>query len=1190
MIEMDQIIGILERGTLVTKYCHRKKAERTLAIKRETRQIVWSKKTNNSLKCNEGFLNMEEIKEIRLGKNSKDFEKWSEDVKKVENFQCFVIYYGTEFKLKVLSIVAFSEEECELWIKGLRYLVKDTSNAYLIQTQSWLRREFYLMEGQKEMINLKDLKLFFPKINYKMPTVKLREIFNDVDSRKRSEICFDDFEKLYQKVILDGDILEVMMDTLKKYSSDLKTVPLLDLVAFLQNEQSEMNEDERNVSKFMRDFLGDPQRNVLDPFFEMEEFFDYLFSKQNEVWNPDMDKVYQDMSKPLSHYWIASSHNTYLTGDQLSSESSVEAYVRCLRMGCRCIELDCWDGPDGMPFIYHGHTLTTKIKFLDVIKTIKEHAFTTSEYPVILSIEDNCSLPQQRKMASALQEVFGEMLLTQPVDKYENKLPSPYQLRRKIILKHKKLPEGEEEMLIKNEGNEMDLRNSVKNGIMYIEDPVDKEWNPHFFVLTNSKLFYTDSYHMDNETSESERGAGSDDEDVQTCSNQASSAVNKELHFGEKWFHGRLANGPEEAKQLLKSYAHLGDGTFLVRASVTFVGEYCLSFWRQGQVHHCRIRSKQDKQQTKYFLMDTKFFDSLYSLITYYRQCPLVTAEFAITLKEPVPQPRKHETEKWYHKTTGKIQAEAVLKRVKVEGAFLVRPSENDLNCYTISFRADRKIKHCRIKLEGRLYTIGNVEFESLIELVNYYQNHPLYKKVKLTQAVSQEIIGRMPNMDLTESPPPTMYHPSMYVDPSALAASRVTVKAQFDYRAQRGDELSFCKHAIITNVIKPNNIPGWWRGDYGGMKQLYFPANYVKEIDSTEQSVDESLNGESMLHGQLDMNGAVVDFVECPDRVGLECTLRIVTSTACTPFQVALHSRELAIEWLLQIREVAQRACHLETQHRKMEKACRIAKEMSNMIIYCRSIAFNLEKAKLSNFVFNEMSSFPENKGIALMCQQERRFFLKYHQHQFSRVYPKGQRIDSSNYNPINLWNVGSQMVALNYQTGDKPMQINQAKFRENGQCGYILKPACMEQENFDPFDKNTLNGVNSLKVTIQVIAARHLNRSKKGIGSPFIEIEVLGAPFDSGVKLTTKAAIDNGLNPVWSNESCEFIVYNPYLALVRFLVQEEDMFGEPNFLGQSTYPLLCLRTGYRSVWLKNSFSEDSELSSLLIHLKIDK
>lgn len=131
----------------------------------------------------------------------------------------------------------------------------------------------------------------------------------------------------------------------------------------------------------------------------------------------------------------------------------------------------------------------------------------------------------------------------------------------------------------------------------------------------------------------------------------------------------------------------LGDGTFLVRASVTFVGEYCLSFWRDGQVKHCRIRSKQDNQQTKYYLIDGKYFDSLYSLITHYRTSNLITAEFSITLREPVPQPNLHENEKWYHKNTGTLQAEEILSRFRMEGAFLVRPSENDSTCYTISLR-----------------------------------------------------------------------------------------------------------------------------------------------------------------------------------------------------------------------------------------------------------------------------------------------------------------------------------------------------------------------------------------------------------------------------------------------------------------------------------------------------------------------
>lgn len=105
-------------------------------------------------------------------------------------------------------------------------------------------------------------------------------------------------------------------------------------------------------------------------------------------------------------------HFNVFPGHQLKGESSVELYGQVLLTGCRCVELDCWDGEDGFPMIYHGHTFTTKIPFSAVVESIDKNAFVMSKYPVILSIENHCSLQQQTRMAHIFQVSYYHFQIT----------------------------------------------------------------------------------------------------------------------------------------------------------------------------------------------------------------------------------------------------------------------------------------------------------------------------------------------------------------------------------------------------------------------------------------------------------------------------------------------------------------------------------------------------------------------------------------------------------------------------------------------------------------------------------------------------------------------------------------------------------------------------------------------------------
>uniref|UniRef100_A0A8C7HNQ2 1-phosphatidylinositol 4,5-bisphosphate phosphodiesterase gamma n=1 Tax=Oncorhynchus kisutch TaxID=8019 RepID=A0A8C7HNQ2_ONCKI len=1087
---MNNLYRDLELGTVLTLFYSKKSQRperRTFQVKLETRTIIWTRGTDKI----EGEIDIREIKEIRAGQKSRDFERYVEDsTARLDQAHCFVILHGTEFRLKALSLA-----ERYTFIR-------------------WLRKQFYVMSRHGTLPE--DLKSMLCQVNYRVPNMKfLREKL----PLRNGDVSFSQFSQLYRSLMFDAQ---------KAVSPLQPSLLIFSLTPSLCLSASQMAPESRCLLK------------PTEPLF-----LTYLFSKENTVWDSALDQVCpEDMNNPLSHYWISSSHNTYLTGDQFSSESSLEAYARCLRMGCRCIECE----PKAT--LLHNICMT-----------------------------DHCSIVQQRNMATYFKKVFGEMLLTKAVDISADGLPSPNQLKRKILIKHKKLAEGSayEEVSTSTPYSENDISNSIKNGILFLEDPINHEWYPHFFVLTSSKIYYSE------ETSSNQ--GNEDEEEHREVSN------GMDQHIAEKWFHGKLGagrDGRQIAERLLSEYCletGAPDGSFLVRESETFVGDYTLSFWRSGRVQHCRIHSRQEAGSPKFYLTDNLVFDTLFALITHYQQVALRCNEFEMKLTEPVPQTNAHESKEWYHANLSRSHAENMLMRVPRDGAFLVR-KRAELSSFAISFRAEGKIKHCRVQQEGQTVVLGTSEFDSLVDLISYYEKHPLYRKMKLRYPINEETLEKIGTAEPDYGSLYEGRNPGFYVEANQMPTFKCTVKAMYEYKAQRDDELSFSKNAIIQNVDKQEG--GWWKGDCGGKKQLWFPANYVEEISPSAVEPDRSLTENSPL-GDLLRGSVDVSSCQIGDRLHVFSLLPAASPRAGQVLDIAANTQEELKEWVIKIREVTMTSEAKLEEGKMMERRKKIALELSDLVIYCRPVPFDEDKIGTERACFRDMSSFPETKAEKYVNRIKGKRFLQYNRLQLSRIYPRGQRLDSSNYDPLPMWLCGSQLVALNFQTADKPMQMNQALFMLNGRSGYVLQPPIMRDDNFDPFDRHTLRGLESVTLQIEVLGARHLPKHGRGIVCPLIEIEVCGAEYDSA-KQKTDSEADNGLNPTWPRKPFQFTVCNSAFAFLRFVVYEIDMFSDQNFLAQASFPINSLKTGYRSVPLKNSCNEDLELASLLVHMDITR
>ncbi|XP_018122576.1 1-phosphatidylinositol 4,5-bisphosphate phosphodiesterase delta-1 isoform X1 [Xenopus laevis] len=684
---------------------------------------------------------VDDIEDVRTGHQTEEMQRFASSTP--PNL-CFSIVFKGE--RKNLNLIASDEKEAANWVSGFSKILTNSKSMNQTQkVQHWIHSCLRKADKNKDnRMTLKELKRFLQEVNIETDESYAKQIFQECDKSRSGTLEGEEIEVFY-KILTEREEIDVIFAT---YSDGGNLMSTENLLKFLKQEQRE-NVGAEYAKSLIEKYEPSEQAKKQEAMTK-DGFLIYLLSDDGNLFNVSHRKVYQDMKQPLSHYYISSSHNTYLMEDQLKGPSSTEAYIRALSKGCRCVELDCWDGPNSEPVIYHGYTLTSKILFKDVIAAIKKYAFKTSPYPVILSLENHCTLEQQIKMADHMKSILGDMLLVAPLEGKLKEFPSPEQLKGKILVKGKKLNKLEE---------------SVRR---------------------------------------------------------------------------QSASGTE---------------------------------------------------------------------------------------------------------------------------------------------------------------------------------------------------------------------------------------------------------------------------------------AEDVSDEDEAAEMEDEAVKS--------------------------------------------------------------------KVQEAKGKAKLKLAKELSDTVVYCKSVHFGGFDYALEHQSFYEMSSISENKALKLASESGNKF-IKHNTRQLSRIYPDGMRTDSSNYNPVEMWNVGCQIVALNFQTPFAEMDTYQGRFQDNGACGYVLKPQFLRQSDsrFNPRSIQDGEWWTPKKLHIMVISGQQLpkvNKKPSSIVDPVVTVTILGVERDKGNK-HTQVMKNNGFNPKW-NEHFEFEIDVPALALLRIVVEDYDAATRNDFIGQFTVPLTSLKLGYRHIHLLSKRGDQYPSATLFVH-----
>ncbi|CAM9658965.1 unnamed protein product [Ectocarpus fasciculatus] len=386
-------------------------------------------------------IEMDSVKRILKGQLSPRFEELKiADTYPGAGSRSFSIIYGENDTS--VDLIAPTVEDFRLWYKGLNKVVNDIafSREYTKLDVIYLRNKFRVADkDNSEALSKKEILKLLQNINVSMGAAAVDVLFRQVDKDESGELDFDEFSNFVQILRRRHDIEHLLIP----HNVLTESVSVVDFQNFWGLFQGTRLSEAEARAMILEAMPGIDPKAGAPVLLSYAGFLSIMTSAANDAYDPSRKRSDAESAhEPLSNYYIASSHNTYLTGNQLSGTSSVDRYIDVLQKGCRCVELDVWDGDAG-PVITHGFTLTSKISFADVIRAIKEHSFAANakgevnEMPVVLSLENHCSWDQQKMMADIIKHELGVMVQRPGMGVKDGHLPTLSELKRKIVIKGK---------------------------------------------------------------------------------------------------------------------------------------------------------------------------------------------------------------------------------------------------------------------------------------------------------------------------------------------------------------------------------------------------------------------------------------------------------------------------------------------------------------------------------------------------------------------------------------------------------------------------------------------------------------------------------------------------------------------------------------------------------------------------------